>query len=128
MRIDVDDLVALAVALDVSVTSLLLPAPADSATTVFLTPNHALPALQAWRWLTDRPNEPAPKDDGGRSSSSSTARGRLPPGDIEALARLGVPTRFATGRGPRLSHFRGLDRVCGRSSAVRGESLDPRRG
>ena len=48
-RIDVDDLVALAVALDVSPNRLLLGAAADS-TELELTPSAAYPADEAWLW------------------------------------------------------------------------------
>lgn len=49
-RIDVDDLVALALALNVSPTRLLLTADADSETTVALTQAESTTARDAWRW------------------------------------------------------------------------------
>lgn len=49
-RIDVDDLVAFAVALDTSTNRLLLPGTADAADPVDLAPRAAASALQAWRW------------------------------------------------------------------------------
>lgn len=49
-RIDADDLVALAVALDTTPNRLLLPGEADSEQETELTPEVAVPALDAWLW------------------------------------------------------------------------------
>ncbi len=50
-RIDVDDLVTLAIALDTTPNRLLLPRAADSGT-VELTPAVSVSALDAWKWAT----------------------------------------------------------------------------
>jgi 8-oxo-dGTP diphosphatase len=57
-RIDVDDLVALAVALDTTPNRLLLPSTADDAESVELTPEVRVSALDAWKWATGE--EPLP--------------------------------------------------------------------
>mgnify|MGYP001618645656 CR=1 FL=1 len=49
-RVDVDDLMALAIALDVTPNALLLPAEHDEHADVALTSGTALPAGEAWRW------------------------------------------------------------------------------
>lgn len=59
-RIDVDDLVALAVALDTTPNRLLLPATADDAKAVELTPKVSISALDAWKWATGE--KPLPVD------------------------------------------------------------------
>lgn len=54
-RVDVDDLAALALALDVTPNALLLPPSADD-TETHLTPNSSAPAVAIWRWATgERP-------------------------------------------------------------------------
>lgn len=54
-RVDVDDLAALALALDVTPNALLLPRVADE-TETHLTPNTSAPAAEIWRWATgERP-------------------------------------------------------------------------
>jgi 8-oxo-dGTP diphosphatase len=57
-RVDVDDLVALAVALDTTPNRLLLPGSADDAEPVELTPEVTVSALDAWKWATGE--EPLP--------------------------------------------------------------------
>lgn len=57
-RIDVDDLVALAVALDTTPNRLLLPGDADDAEPVELTPEVRVSALDAWKWAVG--DEPLP--------------------------------------------------------------------
>lgn len=57
-RIDVDDLVALAVALDTSPNRLLLPGDASDAELVELTPDVEVSALDAWKWAVGE--EPLP--------------------------------------------------------------------
>lgn len=57
-RIDVDDLVAFAVALDTTPNRLLLPGSASDAEPVELTPEVRVPALDAWKWATG--DEPLP--------------------------------------------------------------------
>lgn len=59
-RVDVDDLVALALALDVSPNRLLLAARADD-TLLELTTDLSVPAHDAWRWATGE--TPLPGDD-----------------------------------------------------------------
>jgi len=55
-RVDVDDLVALALALDVSPNMILLPEEARLNIEVQLTPSHAQDAASAWRWASrDQP-------------------------------------------------------------------------
>ena len=49
-RVDVDDLVALAAALDVNPSTLLLPSSSDDAPTR-LTPEREVPAWAAWQWM-----------------------------------------------------------------------------
>lgn len=49
-RVDVDDLVALALALDTTPNALLLPAEADAGTPAPLTPAFTRDADKAWRW------------------------------------------------------------------------------
>jgi transcriptional regulator with XRE-family HTH domain len=51
-RVDVDDLVALAVALDTTPNRLLLPGTASEADEVELTPEARVSAIDAWRWAT----------------------------------------------------------------------------
>jgi transcriptional regulator with XRE-family HTH domain/tetratricopeptide (TPR) repeat protein len=51
-RVDVDDLVALALALDVSPNSILLPAEAGVGTEVHLTPTRVVDAERSWLWAT----------------------------------------------------------------------------
>jgi len=51
-RIDVDDLVALAVALDTTPNRLLLPGSATDDEPVELTPGVSVSALDAWKWAT----------------------------------------------------------------------------
>lgn len=58
-RVDTDDLVALAVALDVTPNLLLLPERADG-TTVALTPATEVTAEDAWRWATGDSPLPGP--------------------------------------------------------------------
>lgn len=54
-RVDVDDLVALALALDVTPNALLLPPAADE-TETYLTPNASAPATAIWSWAAgERP-------------------------------------------------------------------------
>lgn len=53
-RVDVDDLVALAVALNVSPTRLLLPDAYDRRTQVQLTDEVQVPSDRAWRWAEGR--------------------------------------------------------------------------
>lgn len=71
-RVDVDDLVALAVALGVAPSRLLLPATADDGQDVDLTPGVSVPELDAWRWaageapLPAMGGEPFDLDDAGR--------------------------------------------------------------
>jgi 8-oxo-dGTP pyrophosphatase MutT (NUDIX family)/transcriptional regulator with XRE-family HTH domain len=57
-RIDVDDLVALAVALDTSPNRLLLPGDASDAELVELAPDVEVSALEAWKWAVGE--EPLP--------------------------------------------------------------------
>ncbi len=70
-RVDVDDLAALAVALDVSPPRLLMPATADRSERIMLTPTVRATEDAAWRWATgDLPlsYDPwAPPDDDERS-------------------------------------------------------------
>lgn len=51
-RIDVDDLIALAVALDTTPNRLLLPGSASDNESVELTPEVKVTALNAWKWAT----------------------------------------------------------------------------
>lgn len=53
-RMDVDDLVALALALDTTPNRLLLTQEADN-TDVTLAPNATVKAVDAWHWATERP-------------------------------------------------------------------------
>jgi 8-oxo-dGTP pyrophosphatase MutT (NUDIX family)/transcriptional regulator with XRE-family HTH domain len=57
-RIDVDDLVALAVALDTTPNRLLLPSDASDNKPIELTPEVTVSALNAWKWATGE--EPLP--------------------------------------------------------------------
>ncbi len=64
-RVDVDDLVALAVALDTTPNRLLLPGNAAETEIVQLTPEFSVSALDAWKWARGRrplPVETAPPD------------------------------------------------------------------
>ncbi|MGW0494989.1 helix-turn-helix domain-containing protein [Streptomyces sp. NPDC003007] len=62
-RVDTDDLVALALALNVSPAALLLPATEDSETPVQLTEQVELPARKAWEWVDgDEPHAPTDRD------------------------------------------------------------------
>jgi 8-oxo-dGTP diphosphatase len=66
-RIDVDDLVALAVALDTTPNRLLLPGNVSGEELVELTPEVRVSALDAWKWATgdetlDRRSVPLPPD------------------------------------------------------------------
>jgi tetratricopeptide (TPR) repeat protein len=57
-RVDVDDLVALALALDVSPNAIILPGDASPGTQVHLTPARAVDARQSWQWATrDNPSD-----------------------------------------------------------------------
>jgi len=58
-RIDVDDLVALAVALDTTPNRLLLTGTADDAEPVELTPEAIVSALDAWKWAVGEQPLPA---------------------------------------------------------------------
>jgi 8-oxo-dGTP pyrophosphatase MutT (NUDIX family)/transcriptional regulator with XRE-family HTH domain len=57
-RVDVDDLIALAIALDTTPNRLLLPGHASETEPVELAPEVTLPALDAWKWATGE--EPLP--------------------------------------------------------------------
>ena len=57
-RVDVDDLMALAVALDVSPARLLLPATANPDEEIGLTPETTVSEREAWQWSAG--NEPLP--------------------------------------------------------------------
>jgi transcriptional regulator with XRE-family HTH domain len=60
-RVDVDDLVALAMALNVTPTRLLLPGGADpDSSSVELTGSRAVPWARAWAWATGREALPSP--------------------------------------------------------------------
>jgi transcriptional regulator with XRE-family HTH domain len=65
-RITVDDLVALACALDVTVDRLLLPMAYEEDDQILITPARAVPSAEAWDWargsfpLRRRPDEPRP--------------------------------------------------------------------
>ncbi|MGW4974676.1 helix-turn-helix domain-containing protein [Streptomyces mirabilis] len=62
-RVDTDDLVALALALNVSPVALLLPAAEDSETPIELTEGVALPARKAWAWTDgDEPHATTERD------------------------------------------------------------------
>jgi len=62
-RVDVDDLVALALALDVSPNSILLSEEARLDVEIGLTPGRAVDAASAWRWATqDSPPQPVKSD------------------------------------------------------------------
>ncbi|MFF7754378.1 helix-turn-helix domain-containing protein [Streptomyces sp. NPDC007971] len=62
-RVDSDDLVALALALNVSPTALLLPPTEDSETSVQLTEQVGLPARKAWAWIDgEEPHAPTERD------------------------------------------------------------------
>jgi transcriptional regulator with XRE-family HTH domain len=65
-RINVDDLVALALALDVSPNVLLLPKSAKANTDVALTETHRTDSLSAWKWATR--DVPAESGDGAERS------------------------------------------------------------
>jgi transcriptional regulator with XRE-family HTH domain len=65
-RIDADDLVALALALRVSVTALLLPTHGDGSEQVELTEQVSLPAADAWQWADgDKPHDKPERDPWG---------------------------------------------------------------
>lgn len=65
-RVDVDDLVALALALRVSVNALLLPTGGDGSDTVGLTEEVSLRAADAWLWADgDKPHDKAERDEYG---------------------------------------------------------------
>ncbi|MET7983006.1 helix-turn-helix transcriptional regulator [Streptomyces sp. NPDC005281] len=65
-RIDADDLVALALALRVSVNALLLPTVGDGSEEVELTERVALSATDAWQWADgDKPASKAEVDEHG---------------------------------------------------------------
>lgn len=105
-KVDVDDLVTLAVVLRVSPSALLLPPTADPATTVEITSAGAVPADLAWVWtLGEHPLELPPDDDGeawndfqtmSRPSGMRHFRGtvsgevRLSPALSEALRQSGA--------------------------------------
>lgn len=55
-RVDADDLIALALALDVSPNELLLPDPAHSDPEVELTPAKSMGVIDAWEWATHNPH------------------------------------------------------------------------
>lgn len=79
-RVDVDDLVALAVALDVSPAALLLPADSDDQenTTVALTSAMSAPWVLAWRWAHGQvPLPPPARDDAGGRSGWDERRRRF---------------------------------------------------
>lgn len=62
-RVDTDDLVALALALNVSPTALLLPVTEDSEVPIDLTDEVALPARKAWEWVDgDEPHATTDRD------------------------------------------------------------------
>ncbi len=62
-RIDADDLVALALALRVSVNALLLPTEGDGSDSVELTDQVVLSASDAWQWADgDKPHEKPERD------------------------------------------------------------------
>lgn len=65
-RVDSDDLIALALALRVSVNALLLPTGGDGSTEVELTERASLSAAQAWEWADgDKPHDKAERDEYG---------------------------------------------------------------
>jgi ADP-ribose pyrophosphatase YjhB (NUDIX family)/transcriptional regulator with XRE-family HTH domain len=61
-RVDVDDLVALALALGVNPTALLLPRTDNEASAVSLTTNQQVTAEEAWAWAAGQIPLPAPDD------------------------------------------------------------------
>ncbi|MFI5883412.1 helix-turn-helix domain-containing protein [Streptomyces sp. NPDC051554] len=97
-RIDVDDLVALAVALQVYVGGLLLPLDDSPESIIDLAPGHSVPADVAWAWLRcERPLEfTEPRDfeseleaelfslPPGRRGTWKAIRGRLAPESRDA--------------------------------------------
>ncbi|MEU7048081.1 helix-turn-helix domain-containing protein [Streptomyces eurythermus] len=65
-RVDADDLIALALALGVSVNALLLPRDGDGSESVDLAERVSLSAADAWRWADgDKPHEKAERDQYG---------------------------------------------------------------
>jgi transcriptional regulator with XRE-family HTH domain len=65
-RVDADDLVALALALRVSVNALLLPGGGDGSEVVELTDQVSLAAADAWHWADgDKPHEKSERDQYG---------------------------------------------------------------
>ncbi|MEU3287807.1 helix-turn-helix domain-containing protein [Streptomyces longwoodensis] len=65
-RVDVDDLIALALALRVSVNALLLPRDGDGTESVELTDSVSLTAAEAWQWADgDKPYQKAERDEYG---------------------------------------------------------------
>lgn len=68
-RVNVDDLTALAVALDVSPVTLLMPDTPDADTRISVGPWDELPASVAWQWLRAELAVGSGPDDGGRSAA-----------------------------------------------------------
>ncbi|MFE0844904.1 helix-turn-helix domain-containing protein [Streptomyces rochei] len=65
-RVDVDDLVALALALRTSVNALLLPTHGDGTASVELAEEVAVSAADAWQWADgDKPHDKAERDEYG---------------------------------------------------------------
>ncbi|MGW3179922.1 hypothetical protein ACWDD9_11725 [Kitasatospora sp. NPDC001119] len=81
-RVDADDLVALALALNVGPVALLMPAESDSRTTVHLTDEVAAKADDAWKWASGEatlpelwePRDPQRQEDYERLSVPAVQR------------------------------------------------------
>ena len=96
-RVDADDLIALALALDVSPNQMLLPPDASMTTTIELTKSMTMDASAAWRWATQ--DVPLPTSVSGPVAQSAYLEQvrRIAPSHLhdrdEELAEL---TRFCT--------------------------------
>ncbi len=120
-RVDADDLVALAVALNVSPTRLLLPdGAADDQ--VELTPALSVDAAAAWEWATDR--APLPTGPGAESGDTARAYRDERPGWLRAMSEHPVYNSIeqrllVAGRMIReLANEQRPDRVLGASKAL----------